>query len=186
MSGGGGKGGSKTTEQVVKLPDYIEQAGKENLALARDISRIGPILEPETLPTLAALTPMEMAAMQNTGQAAGAFGVAGGNMTGMEGMPAPQQFAGGITGYSAAPLTQAALQGWQQAAPAQYDFVQSFFNDPVSGSASSRGYSGSYGGGGSSAPVQNYYQPASTAREIQYGLTPEMKARGMTIADVWR
>jgi hypothetical protein len=131
MSGGGGKGGSKTTEQVVKLPDYIEQAGKENLALAREISRIGPILEPSSLPTIAAQTPLEQAAMANTGQAASAFGLATPELG--AGMPIPNQYAGGITGYSAAPLTQNALQGWQMVAPAQYDYVHSFWNDPVTG-----------------------------------------------------
>ena len=133
MSGGGGKGGSRTETQKVELPAWVDQAGQENVRLAREISKIGPILAPEELPTTAALTPYQIAAMQNTGQAANAFGLAGGGLTGTEGMPTPVQFAGGVTGYTSAPITQAALQGWQQDAPSQYDFVSRFYNDPVTG-----------------------------------------------------
>lgn len=181
MSGGGGKGGSRTETQKVELPAWVDQAGQENVRLAREISKIGPIMAPEELPTTAAPTELQMAAMRNTGQAANAFGVAGGGMTGMEGMPTPVQFAGGVTGYTSAPITQAALQGWQRDAPAQYDFVRSFWNDPVGG-ASATGV-GSYGGSVSGAPAAASSMPSVTDMERRMGLTPELKQRGYTVAD---
>ena len=182
MSGGGGKGGSRTEVQKVELPAWVDAAGQENVRLAREISKIGPIMAPEELPTTAALTPYQLAAMQNTGQAASAFGTAGAGMTGMEGMPTPVQFAGGVTGYTSAPITQAALQGWQQDAPAQFDFVRSFWNDPVSGARSS-GSANNFMANVSSA-VPSLYGGGLTDRESRMGLTPEMKARGMTLSDV--
>lgn len=185
MSGGGGKGGSKTETQKVELPAWVDQAGQENVRLAREISKIGPIMAPEELPTTAALTPYQLAAMQNTGQAASAFGTAGAGMTGMEGMPTPVQFAGGVTGYTSAPITQAALQGWQQDAPAQYDFVRSFWNDPVTGGAARNVNSGAVPQYASAAPATARPTPGTlTWREEYHGLTPEMKARGLTLSDM--
>lgn len=133
MSGGGGKGGSRTETQKVELPAWVDAAGQENVRLAREISKIGPILAPNELPTTAAMTPLQLAAIENTGQAASAFGTAGAGLSPTAGMPTPVQFAGGVTGYTSAPITQAALQGWQTAAPSQYDFVSRFYNDPVTG-----------------------------------------------------
>lgn len=178
---GGGKGGSQTQTQKVELPEWVNQAGQENVRLAREISKIGPIMAPEELPTTAALTPYQIASMQNTGQAASAFGTAGAGMTGMEGMPTPVQFAGGVTGYTSAPITQGALQGWQRDAPAQYDFVRSFYNDPVTGAAASGITSG---GNAAVAPSAGPSAATVSALERQAGLTPEMKAMGMTINDL--
>jgi hypothetical protein len=94
-------------------------------------------------------------------------------------MPVPTQFAGGITGYSAAPMVRDALAGWQAEAPAQYDYVRSFWNDPVGGNtsmyAAPTAISVSSGGGS--------YSPSVTDFERRMGLTPEAKARGMTVAD---
>lgn len=178
MSGGGGKGGSQTQTQKVELPAWVDQAGQENVRLAREISKIGPILEPYNLPTIAAPTPLEMASMANTGSAASAFGLA--SPQAGAGMPVPTQFAGGVTGYSAAPMVRDALSGWQAEAPAQYDYVRSFWNDPVSGSRT-------MGAGGSAAPTQAApAAPELTDFERRMGLTPEAKARGMTVADYMR
>jgi len=178
MSGGGGKGGSQTQTQQVELPAWVNQAGQENVRLAREISKIGPILEPSNLPTLAAQTPLEMASMANTGSAASAFGLASPELG--AGMPVPTQFAGGITGYSAAPMVRDALSGWQAEAPAQYDFVRSFWNDPVNGPRSMNA-SVTPSAAPSSAPISTL-----TDAERRAGLTEEMKARGMGAADLWR
>ena len=114
MSGGGGKGGSQT--QKVEIPAWLEQASQENLARAKEVAAIDYM--PWMGPTVAAQTPLQMAAMQNTGQAAGAFGMAGSGVTGMEGMPTPQQFAGGITGYSDFPIYEQARNMYAQYDPA--------------------------------------------------------------------
>ena len=114
MSGGGGKGGSQT--QKVEIPAWLENASQENIARAKQVAAIDYM--PYMGPTVAAQTPLQMAAMQNTGQAAGAFGMAGSNLTGAEGMPTPQQFAGGITGYSDFPIYEQARQLYGQYDPA--------------------------------------------------------------------
>ena len=68
----GGKGGSQTTE--VKVPQYIEDAAKANLARADEISRIG--YTPYYGPDVAAFSPMQQASFQNTADTASAFGLA--------------------------------------------------------------------------------------------------------------
>jgi len=178
MSGGGGKGGSQTQTQKVELPAWVDEAGQENVRLAREISKIGPIMAPAELPTTAAMTPLQLAALENTGQAASAFGTAGAGLSPTAGMPVPTQFAGGVTGYSAAPMTQGALQGWQSAAPFQYDFVRSFYNDPVTGAAAPS----------INSPTASVSSPVAPVAEVtdyerRMGLTPEAKARGVTVAD---
>lgn len=128
---GGGKGGSQTTE--VKIPQWLESAAKQNIARADEIATLGYV--PRFGPEVAAFTPMQEAAFANTGQAASAFGMPGGGMTGMEGMPAASEFAGGVRGYSSAPLYDQALSELQRTAPGQYDFIRGMFMDPVSGAA---------------------------------------------------
>lgn len=123
----GGKGGS----QSIKVPAWVEEAGQRNLARANEIAQLGPV--EYRGPDVAAQTPLQRAAIQNTSSAAGAFGMAGGGMTGMEGMPQAQQMAGGGYGYSAAPIYDAALAELQATAPGQYDFIRNMFIDRVTG-----------------------------------------------------
>lgn len=123
----GGKGGSQST----KVPAWVEEAGQRNLARANEIAQLGPV--EYRGPDVAAQTPLQRAAIQNTSSAAGAFGMAGGGMTGMEGMPQAQQMAGGGYGYSAAPIYDAALAELQATAPGQYDFIRNMFIDRVTG-----------------------------------------------------
>jgi hypothetical protein len=68
----GGKGGTQTTE--VRLPEAIERASAENLALANEIGRIGFV--PYQGPTVAGLSSPQQASMANTNAAANAFGLA--------------------------------------------------------------------------------------------------------------
>ena len=125
----GGKGGSTTSS--VQIPQYIEDASKKNLARADEIAQLG--YTPYYGPDVAAFTPMQQAAFGNVGQAAGAYGLSGGGMTGMEGMPQAQQMAGGGYGYSAAPIYQQSLAELERNAPAQYDFIRGMFIDPRTG-----------------------------------------------------
>jgi hypothetical protein len=124
----GGKGGTTTSE--TKIPQYIEDASKSNLALADKLSNIGYV--PYYGPDVAAFNPMQQAAFQGTQQAASAFGMPTG-----EGqyMPQATQFAGGIQGYSSAPMFEQARQNLAQYRPAQAQYMDSFFMNPQSGSA---------------------------------------------------
>ena len=124
-------GGSKTTE--VKIPEWLEAAARENLARGQAVANIG--YTPYYGPDVAAMTPMQMAAMQGTGSAAGAFGLPGGGMTGMEGMPTPQTFAGGVQGYSSGGLYDQALAELEARRPGQYNAITGMFVDPITGAA---------------------------------------------------
>ena len=132
----GGKGGSTTSS--VEIPEYIEEAARRNLAKAEDISQIGYV--PYYGPDVAAFTPFQEAGFQQTADVASAFGM-GPQMSQtdiMGGMPAATEFAGGVRGYSSAPLYQEAVDELAAQRPAQAQFIESFFIDPVTGQVGSR------------------------------------------------
>jgi len=151
----GGKGGSTTSS--VTIPEYIEAAAQRNLNKAERISQIG--YTPYYGPDVAAFTPMQQAAFQGTAQTAGAFGLPGGSMSQqdiMGGMPAPTTYAGGVQGYSAAPIYEQSLQTLGQRRPGQKAYIDSFFIDPYAGGAAA----------GNFAPIDytNYQTGAAAAR----------------------
>lgn len=127
----GGKGGSTTQTSKVEIPDYLEEPIKRNIAKAEDLATIG--FTPYMGPTVAAMTPMQQAAMQNTSSAAQAYGL--GAAPGQEVMPQPQTFAGGVQGYSSFPIYEQALAELQSRMPGQYQALQAPFRDPVTGTA---------------------------------------------------
>jgi hypothetical protein len=122
----GGKGGSQTTQ--VEVPQYIEDAARANLAQGREVSRIG--YTPYYGPDVAAFSPMQTAAMQNAADFASAFGMAP-QMDVTAGMPQAQEYAGGIRGYSSAPLYEQAVAELAARRPAQAALIESQFIDPT-------------------------------------------------------
>lgn len=127
----GGKGGSTTSS--VQIPEYIEKAAQRNLNKAERISQLGYV--PYYGPDVAAFTPMQQAAFQNTADTASAFGMTAptSQQDIMGGMPAPTQYAGGIQGYSSAPLYQQSVDELARQRPAQKSYIDSFFIDPYTG-----------------------------------------------------
>ncbi len=126
------KGGSTST--TVEIPEYIEEAAKRNLTRADAISRIGYV--PYYGADVAAMTPLQQAAMQNVAGQAGAFGLATPAGGPMAGMPAPQEFAGGVMGYSSAPMYEEALAELGARRPGQKRFIDELFIDPFTGAIS--------------------------------------------------
>ncbi len=122
-----GKGGSSTS---VEIPDYIENAARNNLARADFVSKLGYV--PQSFgPTVAAFTPMQQSAFGNTAQAANAFGL--GTPTGADvfgGMGEPTTYADGIRAYSAAPLFNQTMDEFAAARPGQFNAINSMFIDP--------------------------------------------------------
>ena len=121
MSGGGGKGGSKTQETTI--PAWIRDPAIRNLQRAEDVQRI------EYMPyygaEVAAFNPMQNAAMNNNIATAQAFGLLDPNstLTATTGMPTPTDFDG-FSGYSSQPMYESALaelKAKQPDAVAQYD-----------------------------------------------------------------
>jgi len=131
----GGKGGSTTSS--VTIPEYIEAAAQRNLNKAERISQVGPVTYYG--PDVAAFTPMQQAGFQNIADTAGAFGVSGGGMSQqdiMGGMGPATTYAGGVQGYSSAPIYEQALQTLGERRPGQKAYIDSFFIDPYSGGGS--------------------------------------------------
>lgn len=176
----GGKGGS--TSSTVEVPQYIEDAAKRNLARADTISQIGYV--PYYGPDVAAFTPMQEAAFQNTAGTAGAFGLAGGGMSQQDitgGMPAPTTYAGGVRGYSSAPMYEQAMNELATRRPGQKNLIDSLFIDPYSGVAGANvgpmvDYTdtrtpgdlggGSVGGGGGGGGLVSYPGDVSPDQQI--------------------
>lgn len=127
MSGGGGKGGSQT--QQTQIPDWIREPATRAIDRGERIAEIG--YTPYMGPDVAALSAPQMSAMANTGAAASAFGMGGGDP--LAGMPAPETFANGMQGYSSYPLYQQTQEAFAQAYPGQAEYMSSFFIDPQSG-----------------------------------------------------
>ena len=121
-------GGSTTTE--TKIPAFLQRAMQENIARGRQAASIG--YTPYYGPDVAAMTPMQEAAMANTNAGASAFGLAAGQGTGM---PEAQTFAGGVRGYSSAPMFEAALAELKARNPAQYAALLAPFINPKTGAA---------------------------------------------------
>lgn len=141
------KGGSTTSE--VKVPEYIEAAAQRNLNRADKVSQLGYV--PEYGPTVAAFTPMQQAAFQNTANTAGAFGMASptSQTDVMGGMGPPTTYANGVQGYSSAPMYEQMLAELAANRPGQKDYIDSFFIDPQTGAP----------GANAAAPI-NYTQPS--------------------------
>jgi len=145
MSGLFGGGGGTTTGKT-EVPAYIQDAHKRSLADAESVSEIGYV--PYYGADVAAFSPMQQQSMRSTGNTASAFGMAPAGFDGTAGIPQAQTFAGGIQGYSSAPLYEDALAQLEARRPAQYAAINDRFIDPFTGSRPRRG--GGYGTAGGS------------------------------------
>ena len=187
MSGGGGKGGSKTTETTI--PDWIKDPAVRNLQRAEDVQRI------EYMPyygaDVAAFNPMQNAAMNNNISTAQAFGLLDPNstLTATTGMPTPTDFDG-FSGYSSQPMYESALaelKAKQPDAVAQYDAL---FGAPAMAQLNASRNSGR--GGNVSFNVGGGNQPRTTSGFGNYNsgdgmmsaadaMQSHMEARGQII-----
>jgi hypothetical protein len=122
----GGKGGGQTT--TAEIPEWAKEPTIRNLERAEDVQQIG--YQPYMGADLAAFNPTQMNAMQNTLDAASAFGMSA-PATPMQGMPEAQTFAGGIQGYSAYPLFEQAQRELAAQNPVQQQAYDDLFVEPV-------------------------------------------------------
>lgn len=119
-------GSSQSTS--VKIPKFLEDAAKQNIARADTLSTIG--YTPYYGPDVAAMTPAQLAAMQGTNQAALAFGVPTADFN--SGMPQAQDY-GGMAAYSSGDLADQAFAELKARRPGQYAALMAPFIDPVTG-----------------------------------------------------
>ena len=185
------KGG--TTSGSTEIPAWLESAAIENINKARDVSQIGYV--PYYGPDVAAFSPMQQQSMQSTGNAASAFGLAPQGFNAMAGMPQAETFAGGLQGYSSAPLYEQSLDKLFANAPAQYRALNQQFIDPFTGARPRSGYgatpmqvsqmaSGGGGGGGNEGFVDQAHadrmaQMSSTGR--YYGVNSQYNPHAGTM-----
>lgn len=120
-------GGSQT--QTTDVPDWVKAPAQRNLARAEEISQIGYV--PYMGPEVAAFTGQQMAGFNNASQAANAFGMG----SAAPDMPQAQTFAGGVQGYSSAPMFEQALQSLKTSRPGQYEAIMNQFINPYTGAA---------------------------------------------------
>ena len=171
------KGG--TTSGSTEIPAWLESAAIENINKARDVSQIGYV--PYYGPDVAAFSPMQQQSMQSTGNAASAFGLAPQGFNAMAGMPQAQTFAGGLQGYSSAPLYEQSLDKLFANAPAQYRAINDMFIDPFTGAAPRSGYGAtpaqtsqmSSGGDNGRSPYGNDANMAHLARTYNPNKQPD-------------
>lgn len=149
----GGKGGSQTSK--VEIPKWMEDAAKRNIAQGERTAQIGYM--PYYGPDVAAFSPMQEASFQNTADMASAFGMSAPS-SGMEGMPQAQTFAGGMQGYSSAPMFEQSVDALRENRPGQYDMYARSgpLYDPYSDSGSTV-FDGSMG----RTSQQSTYHPES-------------------------
>ena len=135
--------GGQTTS-TVKIPEFLEDAAKENLAKADELGRIG--YTPYYGASVAAMTPMMQQSMAGTNQAAQAFGM-GSGVDPNAGMPQAQNY-GGMMGYSAGDMYEQALRELQAIRPGQFAALNAPFIDPVTGAQPVTPYGSGQGAGG--------------------------------------
>jgi hypothetical protein len=150
-----GGGGRNTTE--VAVPAWLEQAAQRNLGRADELARIG--YTPYYGPDVAAMTPMQVAAMQGTNQMASAFGMPTADP--MAGMPTATDY-GGMSAYSSGGLYDQTLAELERRMPGQFAALRAPFIDPVTGMMASGSASGGVGAGAASMPGA---MPAAMPRE---------------------
>lgn len=121
--GGGGKGGSQSTQ--AQIPAWAESAMRENLAKASAMGEIGYM--PYYGPEVAAFTPLQEAGMQGAYDAAAAFGLAPAGGSALAGIPEAQTFAGGVRGYSSGDLFEQARAEFEARNPQQAAAYNRFF-----------------------------------------------------------
>jgi len=125
-------GGSSTQSTTIEIPEWLQAAAQANLARANQTSQIG--YTPYYGPDVAAMTPLQEAAIANTNMGASAFGL-GGTPSPMAGMPAVQTFANGMRGYSSGGMYDQALAELAARNPGQYAALRAPFINPQTGAA---------------------------------------------------
>lgn len=131
--GGGGKGGSQTTK--VEIPAWLESAARKNIAKAESMSQVGYV--PYYGNDVAAMTPLQNAAIDSTNAAAGAFGMPK-TASASDGMPKATTDANGIAGYSSGTVFDNAVNELRTRRPGQYQAIADMYIDPVTGKPPTR------------------------------------------------
>lgn len=128
MSGGGGKGGSESTQ--TQIPAWLEDASKDVVSRGNAVGDIGytPYMGPE----VAAFNPAQESAFANNRSMATDLGLQASERASM---PGAQDFGNGIWGYGSYEPFKATMAKFAEERPGQSAMIDSFFIDPVTGEA---------------------------------------------------
>ena len=147
MSGGGGKGGSKTTETTI--PEWVRAPADRNLQRAEAVQQL------EYMPyfgaQVAALNENQTNAMQNNANAASAFGLLAPTDV-MADMPTPTTYANGMKGYSSMPIYDQAMAELKTSNPSNMDAYDALFGGRTTFGLTGGGGGGNSRFGGSASP----------------------------------
>ena len=116
-----------SSKSETEIPGWLKDAATEMLSRSTSLGKTG--FMPWAGPDVAALTPDQLAARDNTNSAASAFGL---NVGGL-GTPGATDFGNGIWGHSSLPMYEQQQDWMQENRPGQHDFYNSHFVDPVTG-----------------------------------------------------
>jgi hypothetical protein len=135
---------SGSSKSETKVPEWQNRAARDALAAANRVANIG--YTPYYGPDVAAMTPMQMAALQGTNQAASAFGMPTSDLS--KGMPKAQNF-NGVMAYSSGDMYGQALAELKRRNPEQYAALMAqFMPERAQGNGGGGGNGGNGGGGG--------------------------------------
>lgn len=129
----GGRSSGGTSTQSVNMPEFLETGLQQAMGQGRDAAQTGYV--PYYGVDIAAPSPMMEASRQGTNMMADAFGMP--TASNQSYLPETQTM-GGVTGYSSAPIFEAAKENLANKNPGQADYIDSFTIDPVTGAAGSR------------------------------------------------
>ena len=133
--------GSETAKTTI--PEWQERAIRDAISASYKVANLG--FAPYRGADVAAMTPMQVASMRGTNQAALAFGQPTVNIN--EGMPKAQNF-NGVMAYSSAPMYDQALLELKRTNPEMYNALMNFQINGGGGGGGNGG-GGGRGGGGS-------------------------------------
>lgn len=162
-------GGKQTTS--VSIPSWLQEPVQRSIQRGEDIAKIGYV--PYSGPDVAAFTPAQQAAFDNTNAAAAAFGMQGGQGN----LPAPTNF-GGVQGYSSFPIYQAAVNDFAARSPGQYQAMSNLFVNPQTGAVpgltltsmpGQPGFGGDQRGDGTNAMADPFSGYGNTPGPMNFG-----------------
>lgn len=128
MSGGGGKGGSESTQ--TQIPEWLSKASQDAVGRGNAVGDIG--YTPYVGPEIAAFNASQEAAFGNNRAMATDLGLSAPRGTGM---PAPTDYGNGIVGYGSYEPWKATMAKFAEERPGQSAMIDSFFIDPQTGEA---------------------------------------------------
>jgi hypothetical protein len=163
----------------------MEDPVKRNLARAEEAAQVGYM--PWYGADVAALSPQQMQSMQSTQAAGEAFGLAApGSFS--TGLPQAQTFAGGMQGYSSAPMFNQAVYELSQNNPNSYGRYQNLYNgqylqnNPLTNPATTAaaGLLGSMGGDGGGVGTSGGYSGFGPSDTSYTGFSDAAASAGQT------